>query len=299
MQLDDLNLLTIRCFLAAAKHLNFRAAAASMHMSPAAFGKRIATLETQLGAKLFERSTRRVMLSTSGLQAVPRASRLLAECARLTQELSEPVPVSYSLTIATRFELGLSWITPALDELARVQPNRTIHLSFGDGADMIARVQSGEVDAAVTSSRQRPRGVRRVDLHDEAYVFVGSVELLAERPLRTPADAAEHTLLDIGPTRPLFRYLVEDKRSLSSWSFKQTQYLGTIASIRQRVLGGHGVAVLPLYFVARDLEQKTLAHVDPSAVLESDAFRLVWLADNPQGDHLEELAADLRAIPLA
>ncbi|MEM7309694.1 MAG: LysR family transcriptional regulator [Planctomycetota bacterium] len=299
LSLDQLDLLTLRCFQVAAERLNFRAAADALHMSPAALGKRIAALERQLGAQLFERTTRRVSLTDRGAQVVPVVHRLLDQCTRFAQELAAPSPVAYALTVGTRFELGLSWLTPALDVLASKRPQRMIHLSFGDSADMIERVQNGQVDAAVTSSRQRPKGAQHVTLHQEDYVFVGSAALLRRLPLRGARDAARHTLLDIGPRRPLFRYFSGAKRKGAPWSFKKLQCLGTIAAIRQRALGGHGVAVLPLYFVAPDLEQRELVRIAPSVKPQSDAFRLVWLADHPKAVQLQELGEDLQAIPLA
>lgn len=296
--LDEIDFLTLRCFLAAAHRQNFRAAAESMHISPAAFGKRIAALERQIGAKLFERTTRRVSLSARGAQSVPVVQRFVEECTRLVQDLASPSSTGYSLTIASRFELGLSWLTPALDELARIQPQRLIHLSFGDSADMIERVQSGRVDAAITSSRQRPRGTQRMDLHPEDYVFVGADSLLRSQPFRSQRDAATHTLLDIGPRRPLFRYFLSGRKGNVSWSFKQVQHLGTIAAIRQRVLAGRGVAVLPSYFVMSDLQQGKLLRIFPTTKLKSDTFRLVWLASHPKVERLQELGEDLEKIPL-
>lgn len=295
---SPLDLLSLQCFLEAAGKLNFRAAAEAMHLSPAAFGKRISALERQLGARLFERSTRRVRLTARGTQAIPGARQILEQCRGFAQELASPETPAYSLTLATRFELGLSWITPALSRLSSAQPRRVVHLSFGDSAEVIARVLSGQADAAVTSSRQRPPGTRFLVLHPEEYAFVGSAALLRTEPLRTPADAPRHTLLDIGPTRPLFRYLLDAREGGRSWAFRDTHYLGTIAAIRQRVLGGHGVAVLPLYFVSADLERRELIRIAPSLELESDSFRLTWLADHPQADSLRQLGSDLRGIPL-
>ena len=298
MNPSELDLLTLRCFLEAAKRMNFRAAASSLHMSPAALGKRIAALERQLGVKLFERSTRRMMLTISGSQAVPKASRLLEDCARFASEFSACSPAAYTLTIATRFEIGLSWLTPALEALSKKQPQRVMHLSFGDSVDMIARVQSGQVDAAITSSRQRPPGFQHMDLHQEECVFVGCTSLLRALPVRSAEDAASHTLLDIDSTRPLFQCLLDAQDERTPWLFQETRYLGTIGAIRQRVLGGHGLAVLPLYFVTPDLEQSKLVHVIPSTRLRADPLRLIWLADQPRVDELQALGEDLRTIPL-
>ena len=75
----------LRCFLAAAQLLNFRSAARSVALSPAALGQRIRQLEHEVGSQLFHRTTRSVVLTEAGLNLVPHARRALealGDCAR-------------------------------------------------------------------------------------------------------------------------------------------------------------------------------------------------------------------------
>jgi len=293
-----IDLLSLRCFLEAARQLNFRAAAGVMNLSPAAFGQRIAMVECELEATLFERTTRRVSLTASGEQALPKVRKLLADYQRVKEGMIHPRLASYDLTIGTRFELGLSWITPSLTGLEKLRPERKIHLSFGDGDDMVQRVQRYQIDASVTSSRQLPLKAQYATLHEEEYVFVGRSSLLKKYPIRTATDAGKHVLLDIDPELPLFRYFLDSRATTRPWGFKETEFLGTIAAIRHRVLESHGVAVLPKYFVRDDLRKKRLVNVMPKARLKTDAFRLVWMGDHPKQEKLLQLSEDLRAVPL-
>ena len=76
---------SLRCFCAAAKFLDFRAASRSVALTPAAFGQRIKRLEDQLGAQLFVRTTRSLRLPTAGLALLPAAQRAqasLEDCPR-------------------------------------------------------------------------------------------------------------------------------------------------------------------------------------------------------------------------
>src|SRR5689334_25354523 len=58
---------SLRCFLAAARLLNFRNASRAVALTPAAFGQRIRQLEEQLGVELFARTTRSVSLTERGI----------------------------------------------------------------------------------------------------------------------------------------------------------------------------------------------------------------------------------------
>lgn len=295
--LPDLD--SLRCFEAAAAHLNFRVAAERVALSPAAFSDRIRRLEEQLGARLFERSTRRVALTAAGRRLLPQARRCLEEarrCAAVVRDDGTAPP--FALRIGTRFELGMSWLVPALSPLRAERPERTLHLYFGDGPDLLERLERGAVDAFVASLRLTSADLDYALLHDEEYAFVAHPDLLAAEPLRAPEDARRHVLIDSHPDLPLFRYFLEARPPDEFWAFGGREYLGTIAAIRHRVLERAGVAVLPRYFVAPDLAAGRLVEPHPDTPLQPDRFRLVWRRDHPLAPELRALGETLRTFPL-
>jgi len=289
---------SLRCFDAAATHLSFRVAARAVALSPAAFGNRIKRLEEQLAAPLFARTTRRVALTPAGHRLVTQARRVLDEAGKCRHvALDHAAAIPYELTIGTRFELGLSWLVPSLRTLQATRPERTLHLVFGDSADLVARTREAVLDAVITSARLTATGLAYEHLHAESYVFVGSAQLVRRSPLLRADHAPAHSLLDISPELPLFRYFLDTQRA-TAWRFAQHEYLGTIGAIRLRVLQSAGVAVLPRYFVDDDLRAKRLVRLAPRTPLQEDAFRLIWRANHPREHELRRLAAELAAIPL-
>lgn len=290
---------SLRCFEAAATHLSFRIAASAVALSPAAFGDRIKRLEDQLAAPLFVRTTRRVALTPAGHRLLVQTRRVLEEAARCRDVVHDAArPVPFDLTIGTRFELGLSWLTPSLRELADARPERTLHLVFGDSADLLARARNALVDAVVTSARLTASGVAYEPLHDEDYAFVGAARLLREHPLGRAEHAGNHVLLDIAADLPLFRYFLDGYGKRASWAFRKVELLGTIGAIRLRALHGAGVAVLPRYFIEPDLRAGRLVRLMSRVNLQRDAFRLIWRTGHPREAELRALAGELRRIPL-
>ncbi len=296
MELPDLE--SLRCFEAAAVHLNFRAAAAQVALSPSAFSDRIKRLEETLGACLFERTTRAVQLTPAGLRLLSRARETLRAAAACREAVGSGAPVPFELRLGTRWELGLSWIVPALADLESARPERRIQLGFGDSRELMARLARGRLDAVVTSVRLTEAGLDHARLHEETYAFCGAPSLLAAQPLRRAEDAAEHALLDTLPDLPLFRYLLDARPAREVWAFSRVTLLGTIGAIRHRALEGAGVCVLPRYFVAADLEAGRLVEPLPDARLNSDYFRLLWPHGHPLSDAMLALADELRALPL-
>jgi LysR family glycine cleavage system transcriptional activator len=290
---------SLRCFMAACEARSFRAAAGRVFLSPAAFGERIRRLEEELGQALFARSTRKVALTEAGRRLRPWAQQLLEGAAQLKAKvMASEEALPFDLTLGTRYELGLSWLVPNLAKLERARPERTIHLAFGDTAELLHRLRQGRCDAFVSSARLVAPGLRHVALHGERYTFVASPRLLAERPFTRPEHAEEQVLLDAHPDLPLFRYFLDGAPADQVWAFKKTVFLGTTAAIRARALEGAGVAVLPTYFVAPELKAGRLKALFPKIRPSEDQFRLVYLAAHPAESELRALGAELTALPL-
>jgi LysR family glycine cleavage system transcriptional activator len=297
MILPDMD--SLECFEAAARLLNFRAASQAVSLTPAALGKRIARLEEQLGRKLFHRTTRKVQLTEAGLALVPQAQALLGQardCVRAVRGETGPAPLE--LTLGTRHELGLSWIVPMLGRLRAAFPHLLLHLYFSSGPDLERRVRTSDIDCAVIS-RAPVAPLAGEHLHREDYVFVGSPKLLAREPLARDEDAARHTLLDAHRELPLFNYWRDAPGGGERLAFRRAIVMGTIAAIRLLVLGGEGVAVLPLYLVAGDIKKKRLAVIFPEVTPRSDWFRLLYREDDPRRAIYPALAAAMMLSPLA
>lgn len=289
---------SLRCFVQAASELSFRTAARSVALSPAAFGDRIRRLEETLGARLFERSTRRIVLTPEGARLLPQAQRCLEEAAACRRAIVSGVEPPFDLVIGSRFELAMSFLVPSLKTLERAQPTRHLHVYVGETADILPRVLRGEIHCMVTSARLGTAGLEVARLHEEEYAFVAARSLIARRPLTRPEQAASHVLLDVQPDLPLFRYFLDARPAGESWLFERVQHLGGIGPVRARALEGAGVAVLPLYHVARDIRAGRLRRLFPQTRLPSDWFRLVWRKGHPQAPALRVLAGELASLSL-
>lgn len=294
--LPDLD--SLRCFLEAARHLNFRAASRVVGLTPAALGQRIKQLEDGFEVVLFHRTTRKVELTEAGLALVPAAERALEAAAACTAAArGELGPAEMELRMGTRPELGLSWITPMLPRLRAAHPNLTIHLYVGSGEDLERRVRAQDIDCAVSSRRIDDPRIEGIRLHREDYCLVAAPGLLEQCPLVRPKDAAAHELLDILPELPLFRYFREADEA-PDLRFDRVRSLGTIAAVRAEVLEGVGVAVLPEYLIRGDLAAGALTQLFSEVSIHHDYFRLVHRRDDPRLALLRALAETMQGEPL-
>ncbi len=295
--LPDLD--SLRCFVEAARLLNFRAASKAVGLTPAALGQRIKQLEEQLGVKLFFRTTRKVELTEAGLALLPAANEALDsafDCVRAAR--GDLGPVALDLRLGTRHELGLSWIVPMLPKLASEHPGVTVHLYFGSGPDLELRTRTQEIDCAISSRRLTDPKVDGIRIHREDYVLVASPELLAEAPFDTVADARRHTIIDTSHDLALFRYWRDADGADDAIEFAAERYMGTIAAIRSAVLQRYGVAVLPEYLIRPDLDAGRLVPLLPDVTCVPDFFRLIHRKDDPRIALFRALVATMQTEPL-
>jgi DNA-binding transcriptional LysR family regulator len=86
MKLDTLG---VQAFISIADHSSFQRAADELHISQTAVTRRLQNLETHLGVKLIERTTRTVALTTTGNDFLPQARRLMGELSKALVEIAE------------------------------------------------------------------------------------------------------------------------------------------------------------------------------------------------------------------
>jgi DNA-binding transcriptional LysR family regulator len=96
---------------------------------------------------------------------------------------------------------------------------------------------------------------------------------------------------------PLFSYLREASGG-AAFSFLRTIAMGTISAVRELVLWGEGVAVLPEYLVLPDFKAGRLQRVLPRQPIQQDWFRLYFRSDEPRVATFESIARTLKTRPL-
>lgn len=123
----------LRVFVTVVRKGGFSAAALELAMSPAFVSKRVGILEERLGVQLFERSTRRVVITDDGEQVYGRAQRILEQLDDMVDELqqrhSEPAG---RLRICSSFGFGRKVVAPVIAQLAASHPKLQIRFEVFD-----------------------------------------------------------------------------------------------------------------------------------------------------------------------
>ncbi|RMG27401.1 MAG: LysR family transcriptional regulator, partial [Gammaproteobacteria bacterium] len=144
-------------FLAVAESGSFSVAAERLHLTQPAVSKRIATLETAFGARLFDRLGRRVRLTEAGRTLLPHARALvgeLEEAHRAIGQLSELV--GGVLRLGTSHHIGLHRLPPLLRDFQARYPAVELDLHFMDSEAACQAVARGELELGIVTLPPEP-----------------------------------------------------------------------------------------------------------------------------------------------
>ncbi|HUG21850.1 LysR substrate-binding domain-containing protein [Piscinibacter sp.] len=114
-------------FEAVARRRNFALAAAELHLTPSAISHQVSRLESQLGVRLFERSSHGVRLSTAGELYLSRVGGALSAISAATDDLRQGV--SNSLYVHSAPSVASLWLMPRLQGFAQACPDISLNLS--------------------------------------------------------------------------------------------------------------------------------------------------------------------------
>jgi len=252
------NLEDLRVLIQTARGGTLTAAARALGITPAAASATLKRLETQLGTRLFERSTRAMRLSPQGqilLDYALRAFDLLAEGE--SQVDADRAALVGSLRVAAPSDLGRNLLLPLFDEFLRAHPGVQLQLTVGDRPLDLLR---DELDVAIRYGV--PADSRLV-----ARLLVDSRPVLGAAPAylerhgvpRTPQELAGHNCITFdrgGRRHRLWRFCRHGQ-----WSEVRVdgdRSVDDAALAREWALAGAGIVLKSALDLRRDLASGAL-----------------------------------------
>lgn len=268
---------------------SFAAAADELAMSKATVSKAVTRLEARLGARLFNRTSRRLALTDAGQSLVERATRVLAEAEAAEEEASSQSSAPRgTVRMAVPMSLGITSLGPVLPGFFEQYPDVSVDLHLSDatvdlvgmGFDLALRV------ATLPDSSLVARRLRAVKRHVVAAPGYWDKH---GRPSH-PASLADHRGLTYG-----------HQSAPETWRFQKG---GEEASVRPRsviranngdvlvpsLIAGVGVAVLPDFIVGAAVADGRLEEVLADWTAAPIALHLVMPPGGPRPARVEVLA---------
>lgn len=169
---------SLQAFLAVADTQSFSRAAEQLHLTQPAVSKRIATLESQVGTRLFDRIGRRIALTEAGSVLLPQARHILMtveDSRRALANLSGQV--GGRLTLATSHHIGLHRLPPLLKQYTQRHPEVELDLHFLDSELAYQGVLDGTLEMAVVTLAPHPHEqLQVVELWRDRLCFTCAID---------------------------------------------------------------------------------------------------------------------------
>lgn len=220
---------------AAAKHIGLSRAVVSYH---------IKKLESQLGVKLLNRSTRSISLTEAGAEYY-QSCRIIAEQANTANQQIENLKNEPEglLKITCPVNVGLQIVVPALNEFHRLYPKIVLDIMLSD--EVINIMQEG-IDLAIRGAPLSDSGLQASKLSTLPTCLCGSPEYFKKhgRPV-IPSDLYQHDWVIYKLTSGSIE-LTKGNRSFNV-AVKGNISTNNAAARTAFIEGGHGLGRIPLY----------------------------------------------------
>jgi DNA-binding transcriptional LysR family regulator len=236
----------LEAFLAVAESGGFSAAGDRLHLTQPAVSKRIATLEQQLGRRLFDRIGREIALTEAGRALLPRARSILGEMEDTRRALGNlDASVAGHLTLATSHHIGLHRLPPLLRAFIGQHPLAPVDIRFLDSEQAWSEVLHGRLELAITTLGPAAAPLRAIPVWDDPLEFVVAPDHpLAARGRATLRELAAHPA--VLPDANTFTHRIVAERFASD-GLAPRLHMTTNAMETLKMLAGVGLAwsVLP------------------------------------------------------
>lgn len=130
----------------AAQFQSFSKAAESLGYSQSAVTVQIRALEDELGVRLFDRMSKRVVLTTQGTLFLEKANRILEDVYQAKQSIKDSGELTGTLHIGTLESLCFYRLPRLLNQFRALHPKVSVRVSTGSPEDMISKMERGDVD---------------------------------------------------------------------------------------------------------------------------------------------------------
>lgn len=264
----------IRLLLKVVECGSLSAAGRATGQSPASVSRNIAQLEEEVGAKLLNRTSRRLSLTTIGEIYHERASEIIGDIDKLNLAISEQQSVPRgALNVLTRSGIAAKFLSDALPAFLEQYPDITLSLILDQSSTGLDQVKA-DMEIRVGMPDNPDLMIRRLSQGVERIVYASPAYLAARPSISAPQDLLDHNCLSLqsamGSEQACWHYRTPT-------GVKELRVSGNLAVndahiLHQAVVSGIGIGLLPAWMAADDLANSRVTRILPSVEISETTF---------------------------
>lgn len=286
----------LRAVVALSQTKSFGQAALQVHLSQSALSALIARAEAQIGARLFERTTRAVELTDAGHVFIAHAQEILRDTQRALRAVTDTVQLrTGSVTVAALPSLAASLLPKVFAEFTRIHPGVRLALLDTLSGAAFDLVRDGKVDFALTAADPKQEDLAYEQLMEDQFLIICPDDHPLSRqagpiPIETTLDYPHVSMPSSASVR---QYIDADLLSKGLY-FAPVFEVDHIATIGALVSAGLGISALPETAISL-LQADRLAQIPLSAPGIQRPLGIVMRRHAPRSSAARKLETLIRA----
>ena len=254
-----------RAFEAAARHLNFTAAADEVGLTQSAISQQVRSLEIRLGVQLFQRKPRGLALTDDGRKLLPKVGSALETLAVAT-ETFDTGPTPGLLTVATSVSIAQRIIAPSVQDFLAAYPGLRIRILSTIWPDDF-KASIADVEIRFGSKKQVGSGATR--LEPDSLIAVAAPTLTG--------GLEEHPLIEAVGTSEGWRSWAKHARC--DGALEPSIHVDSYGMALDLAVNGAGIALASSLLASRLLDSGALIQIHPATLPSTEGYFLALNAD--------------------
>src|SRR5437588_1824521 len=253
---------TLRLYCDVVRLHSYSRAAEQNDMTQSAASQAVARLEEELGASLIDRAQRPFVVTPQGQSFHDACLGLLGAWEQAKAAVAEAkVLIDGRIRLAAIYSVGVYEVSRYLQEFASAYPEAKVELECLHSHKVVEAVLAGEADVGILSFPPSDRELVVVDLPAEPMVFVCHPRhRLARRKTIKPSDLSTEGFVAFEPNL-MIRKATDRALRHHGAQLNVILEFDNIDTIKQAVIGGQGVSILPRPTIQADVERGTLVAI--------------------------------------
>lgn len=301
-----MTLTELRYIVALAKEKHFGRASQLCFVSQPTLSVAVKKLEEELGVQIFQRHANEIKLTLQGQSLIEQAHRILEEAKRFSEMAKVGVdPMKGSLRLGAIYTIA-PYLLPSLVRQAKDSlPNMPLFLTETFTVAILEMMKQDELDCAILAEPFNTAGLETIPLYDEPYlVAVPATHEWVNRTTIEPHELVSQNMLLLGAGHCFRDHVLQVCPELNRTKFLFEEgpknFEGSsLETIRQMVIGGIGISVLPRTAVSESNFKETLVKYIPFCAPEpSRRIVLVYRKGNFRAPAVQALAKTIQYCQL-
>jgi DNA-binding transcriptional LysR family regulator len=272
-----MNIGAIKLFILTYQHKNFASVAKQLNVAPSSVSRAVAGLEKELQTRLFQRNTRTLTPTQSGIQYFQKVQPLLDELDSVHQSLlSGAEEPSGLVRLSASTAYGSAVLPDLTNRFCMRHPKISLDLQLNDArVDLI----ENQIDIAIRHGSLSDSTLVARKLRNVKYYLVASPEYLRNsNAIEKPSDINKHQIISFPYSEFAAQWHFHKGEHSQSVAVQPFLTISNAAAIKECVLRNMGLSLLADWTVSHDVDKKNLVKVLPEWNISGEhKMPAIWL----------------------